>query len=161
MNKTYKSILILVTLMIIMLMCLFNASFVIQNILEYSKLFITKLFPVSFLFFVLSSLILDYGFINILEKYFHINATNIYLFFVSKLSGFPSGAKYTKDLLEGGFINKDMADKYIMFSHFPNPLFILGSVNMVLDDINMSIKLLLAIIISNFIIHRYFNCKQK
>ena len=152
MNKTYKTILILVTLLALLFSYLFNSRYIIDCILDYSLLFITKLFPVSFLLFIFSSLLLDYGLIKYIEKILKINSTNIYLFVVSMLSGFPSGCKYTKDLLDKGYIDVDIANKYIMFSHFPNPLFILGSVNILLDDLYLSSIILLSIIISNFII---------
>ena len=44
---------------------------------------------------------------------------------MSMISGFPSSAKYTKDLLDNGSISKDDADRIILFSHFANPAFIL------------------------------------
>lgn len=152
MNKTYKTILILVTLLVLLFSYLLNSRYIIDCILDYSLLFITKLFPVSFLLFIFSSLLLDYGLIIYIEKILKINSTNIYLFIVSMLSGFPSGSKYTKDLLDKGYITVDIANKYIMFSHFPNPLFILGSVNLLLDDLYLSFTILLSILISNFII---------
>jgi len=68
------------------------------------------------------------------------------------ISGFPSGSKYTNDLLNKGYINTITANKYVMFSHFPNPLFILGSVNSLLNDLYLSYAILFSIIISNFII---------
>lgn len=151
MNKTYKTILILVTLLLLFTYLL-NANYIINNILDYSLLFITKIFPVSFLFFILSSMLLDLGIINYIEKLLHIKASNIYLFIVSMISGFPSGSKYTRELLEDNIINLNLANKYIMFSHFPNPLFILGSVNTILNDSYLSMSILLSIIVSNLII---------
>ena len=152
MNKTYKSILILVTLLILLILYLFNSTYIINCILDYSLLFITKLFPVSFLFIIISSLLLDFGFIKYIERVIHIKSSNIFLFLTSMISGFPSGSIYTKNLLDGKYINIDIANKYIMFSHFPNPLFILGSVNLILDDSYLALSILFSIIISNLII---------
>ena len=70
---------------------------------------------------------------------------------LSLISGFPSGAKYTKELLDNQSITKEEATNLLLFSHFPNPLFILGSISLILDQ-NICIKLLLSIILSNFII---------
>ena len=160
MYKTYKTILVLVTLLVLLFSYLLNSRYIIDCFLDYSLLFITKLFPVSFLLFIFSSLILDYGFIIYIERIFKINSTNIYLFIVSMLSGFPSGSKYTKELLNKGYIDIDTANKYIMFSHFPNPLFILGSVNILLDDLYLSLVILLSIVISNFIIMLFVSKKN-
>ena len=68
------------------------------------------------------------------------------------ISGFPSGAKYTKELLELDYLSLKDSKHTIMYSHFPNPLFVLGSVNLILKDYNLSLKILITIIISNFII---------
>ena len=160
MNKTCKSILILVTLIILLFLYLFNSNFIIDCILQYSYLFITKVFPASFLFITISSILLDFGIIKYIEKIIHINSSNIYLFFSSMISGFPSGSIYTKKLLEDGYIDINMANKYIMFSHFPNPLFVLGSVNTIINDSYLSFSILISIIISNFIIMLFVSKKN-
>ena len=152
MNKTYKTILILVTLIFFLLMYLFNSEYIINCILEYSILFLTKFFPVSFLFFIFSSLLLDFGFIIYIERIFKIKSTNIFLFLVSMISGFPSGSKYTCELLDNGYIDLETANKYIMFSHFPNPLFILGPISSILNDNYLSFSILFSIIMSNLLI---------
>lgn len=152
MKKNTKSILLLVTLLLYLLLCLINSNLVINNILDYSTLFLKRLFPVSFIFFILSKLLIDYGLLDIIYKYLHINSSKLYIFIISMISGFPSGAKYTKDLLESNYINNKEANQIIKYSHFPNPLFILGSVNLLLNNQLLSFKILLAIIISNFII---------
>ena len=152
MKKTYKTILILVTLIIFLILSLINSNYMIINILDYSKLFLTKLFPVSFLFFIISYLLIEYNLVELIMYYLNINISGLYVFILSLISGFPSGSKYTKSLLDKGIINIDDANKIILYSHFPNPLFVLGSVNYVLDDISISIKILISIIISNFII---------
>ena len=148
MKKNYKTILILVTLLIILILYFINSEFIIKSFLEYTKLFYTKLFPVSFIFFVFSTLLIEYKILDILP----ININSIYVFLLSLISGFPSGAKYTKELLNKEIITKKEASNIIMFSHFPNPLFILSSVSIIFNDKTICIKLLISIILSNLII---------
>lgn len=155
MKKTYKTILILVTLIIFLILSLINSNYMITNILDYSKLFLTKLFPVSFIFFILSYLLIEYNLVELIMYYLNINISGLYVFILSLISGFPSGSKYTRNLLDKGIINIDDANKIILYSHFPNPLFVLGSVNYVVNDISISIKILISIIISNFIIFMF------
>ena len=152
MNKTYKSIVILVTLIVILFLYLINANLIIENLINYSELFLTTLFPVSFIFFIISSLLIDYGLIQFISKYLHLNTTKLYVFCLSLISGFPSGAKYSEELLHKDLIDISDANRIIMFSHFPNPLFVLGSVNLVIKNNSLCIKILVSIIISNFII---------
>lgn len=160
MKKIKKSILILVTLLLFLLLSLINAPSIIHSILEYSKLFLTKLFPVSFLFFIISNLLINYGLVEIIESFFHINMSQFYVLLISGISGFPSGAKCIKDLVEKNIITLEEANKMIKFSHFPNPLFIFGTISTILKDNTLTQKLYLAIILSNiliFITQKYKN----
>lgn len=160
MKKTYKSILILVTLITLLILYLINSNIIVNAIIDYSILFLTNLFPVSLLFFIFSTLLIDYGLIELIQYYLKINTSSLYVLLISAISGFPSGAKYTKELLEKNLIDENTANKIIMFSHFPNPLFILGSVYLVLKDKEICLKLLLAIIISNIIIYIFSKDKK-
>ena len=152
MKENYKNRLILVTLILMLIFYLFNSQYILNNIIDYSKLFLTKLFPVSFIFFIISSLLVDFGIISFLDNVLHIKSTKLYVFTISMISGFPSGAKYTKDLYNKGFISCSDANKLMMFSHFPNPLFIISSLTLVIPNRIITRNILLSIIISNFII---------
>ena len=152
MKKTLKRVVVLVTLLILLTLYLVNAKLIVNNIIDYSLLFLTKLFPVSFIFFVFSTLFINYGLIESINTLFNINSSKLYVFCLSLISGFPAGAKYTEELLEKELISVSDANKIIMFSHFPNPLFVLGSVGSIFNDNSLVIKVLISIIISNFII---------
>lgn len=152
MRKKYKSILILVTLLIFLILYLFHSNYIIQNSLDYSILFLTKLFPASFLFFVFSSLLIDYGIIETIEKIIGKSSSLLYVLLISMISGFPSGAIYTKELYEKEYINLKEANSYLLFSHFPNPLFIMGSVNMIIGNYIICLKIFISILLSNLII---------
>ena len=148
MKKTYKTILILVSLITLLIIYLINSNYIIRSFLEYTELFYTKLFPVSFIFFIFSSLLIEYKVLDIIP----ININSIYIYLLSLISGFPSGAYYTKELLNNNIITKNEANNLIMFSHFPNPLFIMGSVNLIINNKSLCLKILLSIILGNLII---------
>lgn len=143
MKKKYKIIPLLVTLILLFI----NSKEIIYNFLEYTKLFYTKVFPTSFIMFIFSTLLIDYGLLNIIP----INITNVYIYILSFISGFPSGSKYTRYLLDKNYISKKEANNLILFSHFPNPLFVLGPITSIIGK-EFSIKILISIILSNFII---------
>lgn len=147
MKKTSKTIILLVSLIILLIIYFINSEYLVKSILEYTKLFYTKLFPVSFIFFIFSSLLIEYKVLDI----FPININSIYIFLLSLISGFPSGSKYIKELLNNNSISIEEASNLLLFSHFPNPLFILSSVSIILNK-NICLKLLISIILSNFII---------
>ena len=151
MKKTYKSILILVTLVIFLILCLIKAKIIGNLIIEYSILFLTSYYPVSFIFFIISSLLISYDLIGKARHVLATNTSKLYVYILSLISGFPSGAKYIKDLLNNKDITYNEAKKYLLFAHFPNPLFVLGTISNILNN-NLSKTILLSIIISNTII---------
>ena len=151
MKKTYKTILILVNLIIILITSLINSNYIITNILDYTKLFFNKLFPANILFLTLSSLLIEYSLVELIIKYFNFNIGGIYVFILSLISGFPSGSIYSKELLEKDIISINDANKIIKYTHFPNPLFVLASITSLINS-STAFKILLSIILSNFII---------
>lgn len=97
----------------------------------------SNIFPSLFPFFMLSEFLIHYGFVelisellrNIMQKVFRINGYASFVFIMSIISGFPSNAKYTRELYLNGKLNKEEASKLLTFTHFSNPLFILGTVS--------------------------------
>ncbi len=152
MNKTIKRIIILCFLFLLLILYLINASLIIKNIVEYTNLFFTKLFPANFIFFTISSLLIEYGLIEIISSKLRLNTASLYIFFMSLISGFPSGCNYSKELWQKKLITDEEANYIVMSSHFPNPLFVLGTVSMVLNNKIMALKIYLSLIIGNLII---------
>lgn len=156
MKKNYQR-LILLTLLVLLISYLLNATIIVKSIIEYTNLFITKLFPTSFIIYIISSILIDYGIINEISK-LKLNGNVFYVTLMSLISGFPSGAKYTKELLDKDLITTNTANYLIMYTSFPNPIFILGSVSSILNKA-LALKILIAIIISNFFIAFLFRSK--
>lgn len=157
MKKTSKTNLILLFLLVILTLYLLNSKLIITSTLEYIELFITKLFPTSFLLYIISSLLINYQIIETLNKITR-NPGKIYVIIMSVICGFPSGPKHTKELLEKNYISWTTANNLLKFTHFPNPLFILGSISSLLTT-KLALKILISIYISNFIIS--FLTKEK
>ncbi len=118
-------------------------KFLLQNSIEVSEvvfssmdIFIHKLFPILFPFFVLSSLMSEYGVVdflgelmkNITHRLFRLNQKIAFPLFFSMISGFPSGAKYTSMLYLEGALSKKEANQLLAFTHYANPAFILGTI---------------------------------
>ena len=152
MKKNKKSNVILIILICLMILYIINSTLITKHILIYTKLFLEKLFPASFLFFTFSSLLIEYNIIEKISKTLKINGANFYVVAMSLISGFPSGSKYTKDLLEKNLITEKSANYLIKFTHFPNPIFILGPVSLLFPNKTYALKILVCIIIANFII---------
>jgi len=95
-----------------------------------------NIFPSLFPFFVVSSILINIGFVdfisnilkNIFYKLFLSNKYSTFIFFMSMLSGFPSSGKYLKDLLDKKKIDINEANKILLFTFFSNPLFIINTI---------------------------------
>ena len=152
MKKKYqnKTIIILLLLLLLILYTI-NSPLVIKSIISYTKLFLTKLFPTNFIFFIMSTILIEQGLIELLSKKIKLNGSIFYVTIMSILSGIPSGAKYTKDLLDKNIISQKTANYLITYTYFPNPMFVLGTVT-TLINYRTAIKVLSVLILSNLII---------
>ncbi len=133
------NVIILVVFFTILKFLLSNSNEVVITVLQSMDIFIHKLFPILFPFFVLSSLMMEYGVVdflgelmkNITSKRFKMNQKIAFPLLFSTISGFPSGAKYTSMLYQDGEITKKEANQLLGFTHFANPAFIFGTVGSV------------------------------
>ena len=89
-----------------------------------------------------------------------INGNILYVTLMSLISGFPSGAKYTKELLNKNLITVEEANYLITYTNFPNPIFVLGSISTILNK-TLAVKILISLIISNLIIALILKPKEK
>ena len=151
MLKKYQSSLTLTFLFTILILYLTKSNLIIKEFLNYTNLFITKLFPTTFIIYIFSNIFIEYGIINKLSKIFKNKSSSIFIITMSIISGFPSGPKHIKDLLNKNYISIEQANYLIYFTHFPNPLFILGTVSMIISSIEHTIKLFISLLLSNFL----------
>lgn len=123
-------------------------------------IFREKLFPSIFPFFVLSFLFINMGYPIILSKYFkkpmniifHLSENASFILLMSMISGFPSGAKYIVKDYEAGHINKEEANHLLVFTHFANPLFVLGTCGLLLNNKRLAYKIFIIQLLSNIIL---------
>lgn len=159
----------------ILLFIIFILIFIYQKDVKDMIIFSTSLWkdsllPSMFPYLLISNMLIEYDFTSILEKYFNnifrkifnIPASSIYAIITSMFSGFPSGSKYVSDLLRYEKISLIDANYLIMFTHFPNPLFVISFIgDTLLKNINLGYVILISIILSNFIISFIFRPKKK
>ena len=122
----------------------------VKNAFEVWK---NNIFPSILPFFIISSLLINYGFVELasilfkpLMRLFGINSNVSFIFIMSILSGFPSSSKYIKDLYNNNKITLNDASKALMFTHYSNPLFIIGTISGLLNK-----KAALIILFSHYI----------
>ncbi len=128
---------IMTLLLSIAFFILTESKAVMEAVLFSFQIWKNNIFPSLFPFFLLSELLIQYGFVEflgellkpVMNRIFRISNQAAFIFVMSIISGFPSNAKYTKALLEEHKINEKEATKILTFTHFSNPLFILGTVS--------------------------------
>ena len=160
MKRKYQELLAVSIILFIYLGIFINPKLIIESGISSINIFKTKLFPSIFPFFVLASLLLNLGLagtisrkINfIIKRIFHIEGISSYIIVISIISGFPSGSKYISDCYKKGLINKEVSNYLLTFTHFGNPLFILGTCGTVLNNISIAYKILIINIVANIIL---------
>lgn len=137
MKKYFVSVLIMCILIFSMVEVLTTSESIINTIGFSFGIWKNNIFPSLFPFFVLSHILVSYGFIEFvgeifrpfMNKIFKMRGSGSFVFIMSLFSGFPSNAKYVRELCMGDMINEFEASKLLTFTHFSNPLFVLGTVS--------------------------------
>ena len=132
------------------------------------SIWIENLFPTLFPFFVVSNLLLRYGFIEtlassigkIMPHIFHQPKESSFVLCLSLISGFPSGAKYTKELVENKQLTSEEGSRLLTFTHYSNPLFVLGLIgNLLLGNQKLGLIILVSHVLSGLLIGIIFTKK--
>ena len=160
MKRKYQELLAVLIILFLYLGIFINPSLIIESGITSINIFKTKLFPSIFPFFVLASLLLELGIATkisnklnpIIKRLFHVEGNSSFIILVSLMSGFPSGSKYIKESLKTKSISKDTANYLLTFTHFANPLFVLGTCGIILNSISLAYKIFIIQIISNLIL---------
>ena len=161
---------IIVNLLYILLVCiictevLLNSKVVIESVKFSFSIWQNNIFPSLFPFFIIGNILISLGLPqivgeilkNITYKLFKINKNGSFIIILSMLSGFPSSAKYIKEMHVNGDLNEKEATKLLTFTHFSNPLFILGTVSLFIKDYKMCVPILICHYIGNLFVGLIF-----
>ena len=161
--KKIKNNIVIIFLVYILLQIIINVNEIHEIILFSYNIFKENIIPNLLPFLIISKLLINYGFIDmcynifnpITKKLFKINGNASFIFIMSMLTGFPSSSKYTKDLYLNNRITLNTASKVLMFTHFSNPLFIIGTISNFINY-NVALIILLAHYLGNIIIGLIF-----
>ena len=161
MRKFITSILIMCVLLFIMFEILTSSTSIMETVSFSFGVWKNNIFPSLFPFFVLSEFLINYGFIEfvselfkpIMNKLFKVKGVGAFVFIMSLISGFPSNSKYVRELYMNGLINEYEGAKLLTFTHFSNPLFILGTISILfLNNKEVGFLILLCHYFGNIIV---------
>jgi sporulation integral membrane protein YlbJ len=165
MSRKIYTILIVFTILFVGLEILKESSSILSTVSFSLIIWENNVFPSLFPFFVISDLLINCGFASFLGellkpfmyKLFRLNGESCFVLVLSMLSGFPSSAKITRDLYLKGLINDKEATKLLTFTHFSNPLFILGTISILfLNNKEVGFLILGCHYIGNFVVGLLF-----
>jgi len=161
MKKNLYNILTIFILIIVLIFILVFSDEVIISVLYALEIWKKNIIPSLFPIFIVTDLLISYGFIDILgklsknitSKLLNLPGETSFVIIGSMLSGFPSSAKYIKELLDNKNITYKQAQYLLSFTHFPNPLFVIGIVGeKLLKNKLIGICILISIILGNILI---------
>lgn len=159
--KKYTNLLVIIITLFFLVELFINKNLVFNTISFSLDIWVNNLISSLFPMFILSDILITYNFvkyipkwfINIFSYLFNIKKECTLVFFLSMLSGFPTNAKNIRKLYDMNIINSKEASHMLMFTHFSNPLFILGTLSIFfLNNKELGVVILLSHYLSNFII---------
>lgn len=158
--KKFNSVVIMLVLFFICFEILTESASILESVRFSLNIFKNNIFPSLFPFFIISSLLIKYGFVelmgnlfkNFMNCVFRINSKCAFIFFMSIISGNPANAKYTRELYLNGEINKYEATKILCFTSFTSPLFILGTISLFLNNKEASLLILICHYLGNIVV---------
>ncbi len=161
MKNKIINIIVIISCLIILIEIFLN-KILIFNTISYSlNIWITSIIPSLFPLFILSDILINYNITNyipkaikkIFIKLFNVSDNIITIFFLSILSGFPSSARNIRMMYDKKIITDKEASHALIFTHFSNPLFILGTISVFfLKNNTLGIIILISHYIPNIIL---------
>lgn len=170
MNKKISSFTVVSLSLIFLILMITSSDTVIESVSFSISIWKDNLFPTLFPFFVVSNILMQYGFVDIIGNILSIPMKKIYklpgeagfVLAASLFSGFPSGAKYTTNLVKENKITESDASRLLTFTHYSNPLFILGFIgNIVLNNQKIAFLILISHILAGLIVGYLFSINIK
>jgi len=160
MKTKLKTFVIMIILIIILGFIYTYPKDTIDTVLFAINIWFYNVLPTLFPFFILSDFFINYGIVDLISelsknimRIFNLSGNCSFVLFGSIISGIPSGARYSKQLLDSNSITEDEANHLITFTHFANPLFIIGTIgSLLLKNVKLGYIILISHILGNIII---------
>ena len=145
-----KRKLIIFIIMTLIILIFKNYQLVLSSTIDGVNIWFYKVFPYLFIMIIIQDLLINLDFANLFKR------TSTYIFFMSIISGSPSNAYIISKLVKEEKITKEYGNTCLIFTFFTNPLFLYSILNIIFNSLYMTIKIMIIIYISNFIIYLYY-----
>lgn len=139
----------LFTCLLIFIFLLFkNYNLVLTSTVNATNIWFYKVFPYLFIMIIIQDILINLN-VSTLFKPSH------YIFFMSILSGTPSSAFITGNMVKNKQITKSYGNTCLLFTYFANPLFLYTILQTIFNNTYTVIKLMLIHYLSNIIIYLF------
>ncbi len=161
MKSILKNLLFIFLLVFIISQILIESDSIINCVMFAFDIWLNNLFPSLFPFFIISELLINYGFVELIGEIFKpimsflfkTSKRSAFVFIMSMISGIPTSAKNIRELYLSNLLDEKEANKLLMFTFFANPLFLLGTVSIIfLQNKDIGVLILIIHYLCNFII---------
>lgn len=133
--KRYIDMIVVIICSLFLILFIINRELVFNTVGFSLDIWITSVLPALFPFFVISDILISYDVIryipkvikNLFKKLFNVSDNGLVVIILSMLSGFPSNARNIKNMYNSNKISKKEGEHLLYFTHFSNPMFILGT----------------------------------
>jgi sporulation integral membrane protein YlbJ len=160
MKKSKLSRLIICSIFLLLLICCFKYPIETYESAKYSfLLWLNKLAPFLFIFFILNSILIRFGIINLfkplfypLSKLYSVSPISLFAVLAGYLGGQPTGIKIAADLYLQDKITRQDALSITTFCSITSPAFMLSSIGILFyNDNTVGIILIISSILSALI----------
>ena len=143
------------TCLLVFIFLLFkNYNLVLTSTVNATNIWFYKVFPYLFIMIIIQDILINLN-VSTLFKPSH------YIFFMSILSGTPSSAFITGNMVKNKQITKSYGNTCLLFTYFANPLFLYTILQAIFNNTYTVIKLMLIHYLSNIIIYLFTNKNLK
>lgn len=160
MKTKYKNIIIIICSLFFLVNLIIYRNLVFDTVGFSLNIWITSLLPALFPFFIVSDILINYDVIkyfpkvirNSIKYFFNVSDNGLVIILLSMLSGFPSNARNIKNMYLDKKITKEEGEHLLYFTHFSNPMFILGTIPLILNSNKISKYILISHYLANIIL---------
>ena len=125
-----------------------NYNLVLTSTINATNIWFYKVFPYLFIMIIIQDILINLN-VSTLFKPSH------YIFFMSIISGTPSSAFITGNMVKYKQISKSYGNTCLLFTYFANPLFLYTILRSIFNNTYIVIKLMLIHYLSNIIIYLF------
>lgn len=160
MKTKYKNIIIIICSLFFFVNLIIYRNLVFDTVGFSLNIWITSLLPALFPFFIVSDMLINYDVIkyfpkvirNSIKYLFNVSDNGLVIILLSMLSGFPSNARNIKNMYLDKKITKEEGEHLLYFTHFSNPMFILGTIPLILNSNKISKYILISHYLANILL---------